>query len=361
MRRTTWIALLVVTAVLVAAAVFVLQRQASQLAAITHGEALFPELADRVNDVAGLEITTASARWTLERDAGGVWRHSGRGGYRADLDRVKQAVVALSRASVLAPKTADPARHDRLDLVAPTGEAPAGDDAPSTVRLVARDADGNSLAALILGKSRRRATTREPAQVYVRRDGEDRTWLVEGRFDIHPDQTEWLDKTLFKVTKEEVASIAVTRPDGSMTRIERSADGAFHLDAVPEGRTEQEFRLTAAGRALEFLRFRDVRPAGEVDMTGATTGVWRADDGLMVTVRTAPAGFKTDGEDAFWVTFEAGVDADRAATATGTEGAAARAATASGIVAGWAYLFPRFSAENFMPSPDTLTRPKEES
>ncbi|MEC9347526.1 MAG: DUF4340 domain-containing protein [Pseudomonadota bacterium] len=382
MRRTTWIALLVVTIIFVVASVLVLRQQADRLAAVEYGEALFPGLDTRINDVAELEITTTSDHWTLTRDADGTWRHAARGGYPADVDRIKQAVVALSRASVVEPKTSDPAKHARLELVPPTGDAPKADDAPDTVELVARDATGKDVAALLLGKIRRRATAKEPAHVYVRRVGEDQSWLAEARFDIHHNPAEWLDKTLFKVTKDEVTAIEITHPGGEVTRI-AGTGGVFHLDAVPEGRVEQEFRLTAAGRALEFLRFRDVKPVAEVDMTGATTGTWRTADGLVVTVRAKPAGFKSEGDDAVWATFELSVDesaagtpaekpeADKAEGAAKAEGDTATAETpmtarqrmekATGIVTGWAYLFPKFSADNFMPSLETLTKPKEES
>lgn len=373
MRRTTWIVLLLLTVASVVASAIVLDRKADRLAAREYGQPLFPDLVDRINDVARLDFVTPKGEWSLSRDADGRWHHDDRGGYPADADEVKRLVVALSRASVIAPKTTDPDLHDRLGLDEPQPAADGKDDGTDkAMKVVASDDDGNRLAGIILGKTKQLGSATEPAKVYVRRADENATWLAEGFFNLKPAPTDWLDRELFKVSKDVVTDIRITRPDGPVLELNRSEYGYFHVTDLPEGLQEQEIRLTATGRALEFLKPRDVAPADQVDFTGATQAVFTAQNGWIVTVDVLNAGRKVDNTDAFWLRFDvrfdaslieqlpAGVDGKQPdPIVAADEEALARAAADK--VAGWAYLFPSFTAENFLPTLESLTKPKEDS
>lgn len=375
MRAKSWFVLLAVTVLAAAAALWLVAARDERLAERVYGAPLYPGLAGRVNEIAELGFDTGLEQWTIRRDDAGVWRMAERGGYPADADRVKQAAVALGRAAVAAPKTADPAKHARLSLVGPDPEVESADDV-KTVAMTAKTADGETLAALILGKTKQLPTSSEPGQLYVRREGDDRTWLVEGRFDIRKDPTAWLDKTLLKIERARVREVAVEHPGGETLRLKRNPYGDLRPVDMPEGRVTEDIRLTAAQRGLEFLPFADVRPADEVDMSGAVETTYRADDGTVVTVRTKQAGFETDGDPAYWVTFDIRHDPDSVSTEadmpelTGPdeekpvidpEEGAARAQAAMERAEGWAYLFAEFTAQNFIHSLDTVTSPEEES
>ncbi len=373
MRRNLWIIVAALTLASVVAAYGVLDRKAERLAAQEYGQLLFPELAGQINDIAELAFVTPQGEWSLSRDAGGDWHHDARDGYPADTDEVKRLVVALSRATVIAPKTADPALHDRLGLSAPKPLAD-GDTGDSTrsMQVVAKAANGSTLAGLIVGKTKQRGSATEPAKVYVRRVGQDATWLAEGFFTVKPALTDWLNRTLFKISKDVVTDITVTRQGQPTLALDRSQYGYFHVKDLPEGLLEQEIRLTATGRALEFLKPRDVARADTVDFADATRTVFETQSGWIVTVDLVDAGRKVDNADGFWLRFDVQFDADRVVQLDpgldGKEPAPivaadeeARAKAAAALTDGWAYLFPSFTAENFLPTLETLTKPKEES
>lgn len=366
MRRATWLVLLVLTVVFSAAAAVMLQQRIERFAPAAVEQALFPGLEGRVNDVAELQFVTGEGAWTLKRDDKHVWRMVERGGYAADVDRVKQTVVALARSEILAAKTANPELHARLDLEEPKPKGPDGkNDAETrkTVKLTARDASGETLAALILGKTKQMSTSKEPAQIYVRRAGEDQTWLVEGFFDVREKPTDWLDTDMFEVPREKVQSVVIAHPGAGTLTLERNDKGELHVaGGLPEGRKEEEIRLTAASRALETPRFRDVRPASEVDMAKPVVATYRTDNGMTVTVRTVQADRKLDEEQAYWTTFDFAFDAAKV-TGEGADPEAARKAAeaARARTEGWAYLFPHFTAQNFIHSMDTVTAPEKES
>ncbi|MDF1737070.1 MAG: DUF4340 domain-containing protein [Minwuia sp.] len=372
MRRTTWIILLLLTIASVVAAAFVLDRKADRLAAREYGQPLFPQLAGQINAVARLEFVTPKGAWSLSRDADGKWHHDARNGYPADADEVKRLVVALSRATVIAPKTSDPELHDRLGLEEPQPVTEgAADSKVAAIKVIVRDEGGALLAGVILGKTKQLGDATEPAKIYVRRAGENATWLAEGFFNLKPAPTDWLDRDLFKITKDVVTDIRIAHPDKPLLELNRSEYGYFHVTDLPEGLQEQEIRLTATGRALEFLKPRDVAPESEVDFAGATQTTFTTQSGWIVTVDVRDAGRKVDNTDAFWLRFDVQFDAGLIEQLpTGIDGKEpepivaedeeARARAAAALVRGWAYLFPSFTAENFTQTLENLTKPKPE-
>ncbi|WP_416899599.1 MAG: DUF4340 domain-containing protein [Minwuia sp.] len=377
MKSRNWIVLLIVTAIFAAGAVWSVIDRNRQLAEREYGEPLFPGLEGAsANRVAELSVDTGHAAWTLKKEEGGRWVLAERNGYPADIDRVKEAVVALTNARIVAPRTSDPAKFARLDLEPPKVDLEKEGDVTS-VRVTAKDADGDAMADLLIGRVKALPTSREAGQAYVRRWDEDQSWLVEGRFDIRKNPTAWLDKDLIKVKREEVRAISVARADGGVLDLARGKFGNLHVENLPEGRKEEDIRLTAAQRALEFLPFKDVKPAAEVDMTGAVVTTIRIDDGTTVTVRTVEAGIEVDKDPGYWITFDIAHDpsavtpeADLPEPGPNDEGkkreidveaGAARAAKAKARADGWAYLFAEFTAQNFLHSLETVSSPKEDS
>ena len=377
MKSRNWVILLIVTAVLAGAAVWSVIDRNRQLAERQYGEPLFPAMTgDAANRVSELSVDTGHDAWTLQKQDGGQWVLAERNGYPADIDRVKEAVVALTNARIVSPRTADPAKHARLDLEAPEAGLESESDVTS-VRITARDGGGDTMADLLIGRVKALPTSREAGQAYVRRMGEDQTWLVEGRFDIRKNPTAWLDKDLIKVKREEARDITITRPGGETLELARNRFSSLNVVGLAENRTEQDIRLTAAQRALEFLPFKDVKPVAEVDFSDAIVTTYRIDDGTTVTVRTVEAGIEVDKDPGYWVSFDiahdpeaATAEADMPEPGPNDEGkkrtvdvaaGAERAARAEARAEGWAYLFAEFTAQNFIHSLETVTEPKEDS
>lgn len=377
MKRNNWFILLVVTVVLAALATWTVTERNARLAERSYGEPLFEGLtAADSNRVAELHLNTGHARWTVRKQDDGSWVIVEKGGYPADLDRVKQALVAITSARIVAPRTADPEQHHRLDLNPPQEGLESADDV-ETIEVKALGADGAELAAMLIGRIKALPTSRDPGQAYVRRLGEDQTWLVESRLDIRKDPTAWLDKEITKIRKEEINTVTVNHPDGETLRLVRNRFGTLNVVDLPEDLAERDVRLTTVQRALEFLPFADVKPASEVDMSGATVMTVYADDGTMITIRSKPAGFQVDKDPGYWVTFEFDHDprlvtdeADLPEPGPNDEGkkrevdveaGAERAAFASQRSTGWAYLFAEFTAQNFRRTLETVSNTKEDS
>ena len=145
MRKTAFFALSIATVLAVAAAMFVSKQRApeSELAQ----SALFPGLAEHINDVARIEVKSKDQKTTVRKD-GERWVIEDRGGYPALFDKVKATVVAVADLEVLEPKTTNKELYPRLGV--------EGIDAEPSSSVLVSLADGQSkpLAALLVGKPR---------------------------------------------------------------------------------------------------------------------------------------------------------------------------------------------------------------
>ena len=93
-------------------------------------------------------------------------------------------------------KTRDPKRYDLLEL----GD-PAKDDAKSTL-LRLSDADGKAIGELIVGKRRVSAFGRGKTGSYVRRPGNDQTWLTNVELKTSFDVSDWVKPVFFSSTND---------------------------------------------------------------------------------------------------------------------------------------------------------------
>ena len=100
---------LTLTGVLVAT--FVTQEPTST--APQGGERVFPQLMSVINDVAEMIVETKEQTITLVRGEK-RWSVKEKDGYRADMEKVKSALVGLAELRLQDPKTKNPELYDRL-------------------------------------------------------------------------------------------------------------------------------------------------------------------------------------------------------------------------------------------------------
>ena len=227
-------------------------------------ERLFPGLAESLNSVAEIDITSGDESITLaKRD--GAWVDASRGGYPVRFEPVKQLLVTLSEAEVLDHKTSDPANFARLGVADPSAESepgPGGPGDPATVTL--RDASGKALASAVLGKVRQLGDAR-----FVRRTSDDEVLLVEGRLVVQARAAGWLDREIMRIERDAFDNVTIVRPDGEEFTIRRAPEGAPALELldIPAGRElNSQSLLSRVAYALAYVDLEDVRPETELDI-----------------------------------------------------------------------------------------------
>ncbi|MGQ9367746.1 DUF4340 domain-containing protein [Azospirillum sp. ST 5-10] len=346
MRTRSLAILAVATALTVAAAGVAVTRKPAGVVDAPAAGPLFPDLEDRINDVARVEITSSKGTVTVARAGQGPWMVQEKDGYAADVDQVKSLVVALAGMTAVEPRTALPDLYPRI------GVEPVGPGAAS-VGVTLSGADDKPLAALLVGKTAA-ASPGGGTALYVRKPDTAQSWLA--RASLAPPDTDplrWLDRAMPQIPRDRVKAVEIRQSDGTVVTLSRpdpqTAD--FAVTGLAEGTTPRQSTVDETAGALAYLSFEDVRRADPGLFADAPTAIVRTFDGVVLTVRTAVH------EDANWLAFAAAFDPEQAAAGAANpalltpEAAKAQAAEWQARFSGWAYRVFDATADRFRRPP----------
>lgn len=312
-------------------------------------ELLLPSLALSVNDIERI-VVTGPGRQTIaslaKSDTG--WTVDERGGYPADIGKIRQNVLTLAGARVVEEKTSNPELYDRLGVQDIDSEDATG------VELAIYTPEETTV--LIVGE-----TGVQGENAYVRRAGEARSWLVSADLDLGRETTDWVESEFLDIAPVSLQAVTITHPDQSVMRIEKaSRDDTFVVAEVPAGR-ELSFGGVASGvgSALSTLSFDNVLPDGEKSLDGIAPVLARYEsfDGLIVRALS----YST--EDGVWTKFGFDVDMALAARFTGDDATdkdsavQARAAELNAKHGPWLYKLPSFKSDQLMKRMEDLLKP----
>ena len=114
MKARRLIFLSVLAGVLTLAAIAaVMMRETANLAPFSR-QPLFPGLEQKIEQIARIELRTATGDVNLSRDAKGGWMLPERGGWPANFDVVRKAVLGLAKLQAVDRRTARPENHAHL-------------------------------------------------------------------------------------------------------------------------------------------------------------------------------------------------------------------------------------------------------
>ena len=297
MKSKTLISLVVVTAVIVVGAFVAVTSRGTAVKRIAAEETVFPGLIDAINATTVIEVTLPDRAVTIHHD-GENWAVAELADFPPRFELVKQLLLSMAEMKTVEAKTANPDRHGVLGLADPSSEQGAG----SRVRLL--DADGQAIAALMIGNPARGARD----LFYVRRDGEDQTWLARGHLDVGKDAESWIETLLMKLPIERMRRITLEHADGETVTIFKAAlgDEVFELADIPADATlSSTGLLDSIARVVAVLRFDEV--AAPDIVAGAGDPILRAHflsfDGVVVKIALYQV------EDAPWALIEVVYDA----------------------------------------------------
>ncbi len=257
---------------------------------------LFPDLASRVNDVKRVEIGSRANHTVLVGD-GAAWKIENRDGYPAKFEDVKRTILALGELKIIEPKTRLPEMYTHIGV-----EDVATEGSKST-QVTLKDASGGAIASLIVGKERAASSGPIKAAHYVRKAGEEQSYLVEGELSLPSDPLSWTDRALLSVSAARIREIVIEHPGKDPLRMSRqkATDIDLGLDGVPTGyKVRSTATVTSLASVLEELRFDDVRASNNVTFPAdAIVTTLKGFDGLIARIRTATVDGKTYSQFAF--------------------------------------------------------------
>lgn len=284
-------------------------------------------------------------RLVIDRSPDGRWVLPGHGGYPARQDMVKNLLTGLGALEAYEPRTARAEWHRNLGLLAP-------EDLGSATRVEIFDDKKERLAAMLAGKIPEESVdVQGQGMIYVRRDGEDQTWLARGRFPLAKVASDWLDTDFLTLPKDRIARVTLWSGSAHPATISRMSpdDPNFELENLAPGEISRGAPvMNGIANAIAEAGFEDVAPEATISFPeNSPHVVINSFDGLVYTVVMTGSGT------AIW----AKVSVDMAPDLSADKQAAAR-----GLVAktqarfkGWVYQIPSELAGILMQTKDVLT------
>lgn len=281
----------------------------------------------------------------IDRKPDGVWVLPGHGGYPARQDMVKNLLTGLGALEAYEPRTARAEWHRNLGLLAP-------EDLGSATRVEIFDDKKERLAALLAGKIPEESVdVQGQGMIYVRRDGEDQTWLARGRFPLAKVASDWLDTEFLTLPKDHIARVTLWAGSEHPATISRASpdDPNFELENLAPGEMSRGAPvMNGIANAIAEASFEDVAPETSITFPEASPHVViNSFDGLLYTIVMTGSGTSIWAK----ISVEAAPDLAADKQMAAQELATKREARFKG----WVYQIPSELAGILMQTKDVLT------
>ncbi|MEZ5934675.1 MAG: DUF4340 domain-containing protein [Alphaproteobacteria bacterium] len=295
MTPRTFLGLAVLTLATTAGAVAAVMSQPTTAPVAYVDEPAFPELRAAPDAVAKVTIQTKDGTITLARTSPETWTSPDRFDYPAAHDKINKLVRQLNDMRLIEAKTTSPERYGRLEV-----EDMADKANSRLIRL--EDEGGKVLAEALIGKRLFRLTGSANSGTYIRRPGENQSWLASGGFDLDPEVEAWLDQIVVEVDRDQVKKVEVALAEGEGYSVSREkAEDELQFEGLADGEVLKEGSSTAElASALTSVRLAAVKPKGDVAWPEQKSVVKVSTfDGMDLTVEMALI------DDEPWATFAA--------------------------------------------------------
>lgn len=298
--------------------------------------ALEPNWAKKLARAARIKLDSPAGELNLVLD-GEQWRVVERHDYPADNARVWQLLQQVGELELLEAKTSNPELHERLNL---RDRSAAG---AQSMQLLVSDGKAQPLINLLLGKDRHAGGQGE-RQYYLRRVGDNQTWVASGDFNPARLPTAWLNRDLIDIAQTRIREVTVQHPGQPLVRVSRpDAGDAFQLQDIPAGRAPKVTEVTAIAYGLQKLPLQDVNRVEEADLEWDQAIVVKfiTFDGLTVTVKIQRKDLGIVGR----------------FSVAGVGEAAAEADALNARLSPWVYVIPNHTVSTFTRTLDALLEP----
>ena len=338
----------VATVAVAIAAVMLVDEQNGTNSRQAGGEAMFPELNDRIEELDRLVISSERYSLTLGlRD--GQWVATDYGDYPVNVEHFAQIIGSMLSMTRVEQKTDNPDLYQYLGVT-----DIAEGETSSTLRIQAYLDDGTQVADALFGRQSTSIGFTRIGGLFVRPVDSDRTWLVEGLISAPNFIQDWFQR-LLSIPGPDVARVSIAAGDTVLLTAEKvdfaTADYelAFVGDQVaPANSIANDANIRSMSQGVISTTFDSARPIEELTLSDADRVVtFVTVDGLELSVRLVEADGTT------WAVY-------RAFGAAGTE-AAEEAADITERTGRWAFTIPSHRVTALSrPIEDLFIPPEEE-
>lgn len=249
---------------------------------------LFPDLAAPLEKAVRIEVTHQGKTFAIVRK-GDTWTLPSAGFYPVAAGKVHALLAGLVGLRLVAKRTSDPKQFHALGLDDPEQK---GSDA-NLLRVL--DASGHPIVSLIVGHERFSPQGNAAETLYVRRPGNDQTWLAEGALSVDAEADQWLDHGIANIAHTEITRIEVTR--GTTNLVFAPEAGKLELRTPSQHPALDQNKLDDVWRGLEELAFSSVAAGSALPGNELGHTVFTLKDGTTLTATFA------ENEKKLWARF----------------------------------------------------------
>ncbi len=294
------------------------------------GKQFLPNLNHQATNTAFIKIRQGEKTLTFKKD-GNAWKIQERGGYPVKPEHIRALILQLSQSRLVDAKTNQPSKHTILEL-----ENPSIKEAKSKqVQLL--DKNKKPLADIVVGKKRWDAFGSGKSGMYVRKTGENQTWLASMDINADLDIKTWVEEEFFSFKISDIKAVEIAYPNEEILHVMPKDDksGQFMFSNLPEGKTlKNDANATTIARAFESLSLEDVKKLQNSRDSGATATATVLGEGFKINFN-----LQNQGND-HWLSIQA--DAE-----SGSSDESKKIVTdLNKKFGGWSYKIPKTKAES---------------
>ncbi len=275
--------ILVVAAALSVAAAAIAIGTAPQYAATAEvGKKVFPNLMEKVDNVARIKIVHPEKTLNIKRQGAG-WVLAEADDYPAESKRLGKALLGLAQLELFETKTRLKERYKELWVGDPQEKG-------GQAKLVTLyDKDDKVINEIIVGRTKFDVEGSETGGVYLRRPDEEQSWVAKGELDIAYEQRDWYDRAFLDFDHKRFKKIVIRHPGGVVVTVSKPDSKAEHfvLDNMPAGKKlKSEFEVDDIATVFAGFRVDDVKKGSkEIFPADKTiTAQYTTFDGLKIDV-----------------------------------------------------------------------------
>ncbi len=245
----------------------------------------FPNLqTSALNEVTEINITTQDESLTLmltDKQWGLKEKHH----YPVALEKVHNLLFGIASLTILESKTSNPALYSKIGVEAVTDE-----DAQSTL-LTLKNAQGETVASVIIGNDRTAKIDSTRREIYVRKQDDKLSWLTLGNLPVEKTVADWLEEEIVDIDGDKVRQISITHPDGENFLIHKASpeNKDYQIADLPDNASiKSPYTLRSLANTLSHLNLDDSIPASDIKFAKQQThrAVFTTFDGLEITLFT---------------------------------------------------------------------------